>query len=322
MDPESMLEKVILTSPRGFCAGVERAIDVVERALELYGTPIYVKHQIVHNEHVVRSLEEKGTVFVEELKDVPSESIVIFSAHGVSPAAQREAEERKLRVIDATCPLVTKVHLEALKYHRDGLSIVLVGHKGHQEVRGTMGVVPMTLIEKSEDVAALEVENAEKVACITQTTLSLDDTRKIVDALKDKFPKIVTPQGSDICYATQNRQNAVKELARRTDLILVVGSELSSNSKRLVETATQSGTAAHLIPDKHSVQESWFEGVRAVGITSGASVPDVLVEHVVDHIKRTVNERVVVESLEVMQEDVQFILPKEVRGIRASTHQV
>ncbi len=317
-----MLEKVILTSPRGFCAGVERAIDVVEKALELYGAPIYVKHQIVHNEHVVRSLEEKGTVFVEELKDVPSESIVIFSAHGVSPAAQREAEERKLRVIDATCPLVTKVHLEALKYHKEGLSIVLVGHKGHQEVMGTMGVVPMTLIEKSEDVAALEVENAEKVACITQTTLSLDDTRKIVDALKDKFPKIVAPQASDICYATQNRQNAVKELARRTDLILVVGSEMSSNSKRLVETATQSGTAAHLIGDKHSVQASWFEGVRAVGITSGASVPDVLVEHVVDHIKRTVNERVVVESLEVMQEDVQFILPKEVRGIRASTHQV
>ena len=317
-----MLEKVILTSPRGFCAGVERAIDVVEKVLELYGAPIYVKHQIVHNEHVVRSLEEKGTVFVEELKDVPSESIVIFSAHGVSPAVQREAEERKLRVIDATCPLVTKVHLEALKYHKDGLSIVLVGHKGHQEVRGTMGVVPMTLIEKSEDVAALEVENAEKVACITQTTLSLDDTREIVDALKDKFPKIVTPQASDICYATQNRQNAVKELAKRTDLILVVGSEMSSNSKRLVETATQSRTAAHLIPDKHSIQESWFEGVRAVGITSGASVPDVLVEDVIDHIKRTVNDRVVVEPLEVMQEDVQFILPKEVQGIRASTHQV
>ena len=312
-----MLEKILLASPRGFCAGVERAIEVVQKALELYGKPIYVKHQIVHNEYVVRSLEVKGAVFVEGLEEVPSENIVIFSAHGVPPAVRTEAEQRRLRIIDATCPLVTKVHLEALKYHRDGLSIILVGHKGHQEVNGTMGVVPMMLVEKVEDVAAVEVENGDKVACLTQTTLSLDDTRQIVDALKKKFPKMVSPPGSDICYATQNRQNAVKELAKRTDLILVVGSEMSSNSQRLVETAIQGGTAAYLIPDRSAVQDTWFAGVRVAGITSGASVPDVLVEEVIDHIRRVVNEKVVVELLEVLQEDVQFSLPKEVQGVHA-----
>ena len=310
-----MLEKIIVVSPRGFCAGVERAIEVVEKALEIYQKPVYVKHQIVHNEHVVRSLEAKGAVFVEELEEVPSENIVIFSAHGISPAVRAEAEERGLRVIDATCPLVTKVHLEALKYHREGLSIILIGHKGHQEVNGTMGVVPMTLVEKVEDVAAIEVENPQKVACLTQTTLSLDDTREIFNALKKKFPKVVTPAGSDICYATQNRQNAVKELAKRTDLILVVGSEMSSNSQRLVETSIQSGTPAYLIQDRSAIQGTWFTGVRAVGVSSGASVPDVLVEGVIDHIKRVVNENVVVELLEVLQEDVQFSLPKEVQGV-------
>jgi len=314
-----MLEKIIVVSPRGFCAGVERAIEVVEKALEIYQKPVYVKHQIVHNEHVVRSLEAKGAVFVEELEEVPSDNIVIFSAHGISPAVRAEAEERGLRVIDATCPLVTKVHLEALKYHREGLSIILIGHKGHQEVNGTMGVVPMTLVEKVEDVAAIEVENPQKVACLTQTTLSLDDTREILNALKKKFPKVVIPAGSDICYATQNRQNAVKELAKRTDLILVVGSEMSSNSQRLVETAIQSGTPAYLIQDRSAIQGTWFTGVRAVGVSSGASVPDVLVEEVITHIKRVVNENVVVELLEVLQEDVQFSLPKEVLGVTVNT---
>ncbi len=314
-----MLEKIIVVSPRGFCAGVERAIEVVEKALEIYQKPVYVKHQIVHNEHVVRSLEAKGAVFVEELEEVPSDNTVIFSAHGISPAVRAEAEERGLRVIDATCPLVTKVHLEALKYQREGLSIILIGHKGHQEVNGTMGVVPMTLVEKVEDVAAVELENPQKVACLTQTTLSLDDTREIFNALKKKFPKVVTPSGSDICYATQNRQNAVKELAKRTDLILVVGSEMSSNSQRLVETSIQSGTAAYLIQDRFAIQGTWFTGVRAVGVSSGASVPDVLVEGVIDHIKRVVNENVVVELLEVLQEDVQFSLPKEVQGVTVNT---
>ncbi|MFQ5798083.1 MAG: 4-hydroxy-3-methylbut-2-enyl diphosphate reductase [Bacteroidota bacterium] len=314
-----MLEKIIVVSPRGFCAGEERAIEVVEKALEIFQKPVYVKHQIVHNEHVVRSLEAKGAVFVEELEEVPSEHTVIFSAHGVSPAVRAEAEERGLRVIDATCPLVTKVHLEALKYHREGLSIILIGHKGHQEVNGTMGVVPMTLVEKVEDVAAIELENPQKVACLTQTTLSLDDTREIFNALEKKFPKVVTPAGSDICYATQNRQSAVKELTKRTDLILVVGSEMSSNSQRLVETAIQSGTAAYLIQDRFAIQGTWFTGVHAVGITSGASVPDVLVEEVIDHIKRVVNENVVVELLEVLQEDVQFSLPKEVQGVTVNT---
>lgn len=313
-----MLEKIILASPRGFCAGVERAIEVVEKALELYGKPVYVKHQIVHNEHVVRSLEAKGAVFVEELDQVPGDNIVIFSAHGVSPTVRMEAEERGLRVIDATCPLVTKVHLEALKYDREGLSIILVGHKGHQEVNGTMGVVPMKLVERVEDVATLEVENPDRVACLTQTTLSLDDTKEILNALRKRFPKIVTPPGPDICYATQNRQNAVKELAKRADLILVVGSEMSSNSRRLVETAIHRGTPAYLIPNQTAVQSDWLKDVRTVGITSGASVPDVLVTEVIDRIKRVVNGMVAVEELEVLKEDVQFSLPKEVQTVTVS----
>ncbi len=314
-----MVERIVLASPRGFCAGVERAIEVVEKALELYGKPIYVNHQIVHNEHVVRSLEAKGAVFVEELEHVPARSIVIFSAHGVSPAVRAEAEERTLRVIDATCPLVTKVHLEAQKYHQDGFSIVLVGHRGHQEVNGTMGVASMKLVETVEDVASVEVDDPGKVACLTQTTLSLDDTKQILNALKKKFPDMVTPPASDICYATQNRQNAVKELAKHADIILVVGSELSSNSQRLVETARHSGAEAHLISDKTAIRETWFANTRVVGITSGASVPDVLVDGVIDHIKSTLNRNFIVELLEILREEVQFSLPKEVHESAAPT---
>ncbi|HEY4643205.1 MAG TPA: 4-hydroxy-3-methylbut-2-enyl diphosphate reductase [Bacteroidota bacterium] len=309
-----MLERIILASPRGFCAGVERAIEVVEKALEIYGKPIYVKHQIVHNEYVVRSLEEKGAIFVEELENVPRESYVIFSAHGVSPVTRAESQRRSLKVIDATCPLVTKVHLEALKYQKDGYSMVLVGHRGHQEVNGTMGVAPMVLVERAEDVAKVNVEDHDKVACLTQTTLSMDDTGEIIKALRKRFPNMVTPPSSDICYATQNRQNAVKELAKRCDLILVVGSEMSSNSKRLVETAVQKGTPAYLIPDKNAIQTSWLKDIRVAGVTSGASVPDILVDEVIGRLKKTSANAVAVELLEVLKEDVEFGLPKEVQG--------
>lgn len=309
-----MLERIILASPRGFCAGVERAIEVVEKALEIYGKPIYVKHQIVHNEYVVRSLQEKGAIFVEELQKVPRESYVIFSAHGVSPATRDEAQRRALKVIDATCPLVTKVHLEALRYQKDGYSIVLVGHLGHQEVNGTMGVAPMVLVERGEDVAKVEAEDSGKVACLTQTTLSMDDTVEIIKALRKRFPKMVTPPSSDICYATQNRQNAVKELAKRCGLVLVVGSEMSSNSKRLVETAVQVGTPAYLIPDKNAIQASWLKDIRVAGVTSGASVPDILVDEVIGRLKETSANEVAVELLEVLKEDVEFSLPKEVQG--------
>ena len=309
-----MLERIILASPRGFCAGVERAIEVVEKALEIYGKPIYVKHQIVHNEYVVRSLEEKGAIFVEELENVPRESYVIFSAHGVSPVTRAESQRRSLKVIDATCPLVTKVHLEALKYQKDGYSMVLVGHRGHQEVNGTMGVAPMVLVERAEDVAKVNVEDHDKVACLTQTTLSMDETGEIIKALRKRFPNMVTPPSSDICYATQNRQNAVKELAKRCDLILVVGSEMSSNSKRLVETAVQKGTPAYLIPDKNAIQTSWLKDIRVAGVTSGASVPDILVDEVIGRLKKTSANAVAVELLEVLKEDVEFGLPKEVQG--------
>lgn len=279
-----MEKEIVLAQPRGFCAGVVRAIDIVNVALEKYGSPIYVRKEIVHNKLVVQQLRDKGAVFVDSLEEVPFGSHVIFSAHGVSPQVRRDADQRRLHVIDATCPLVTKVHLEAQKYSRGGYSIVLVGHDGHEEVEGTLGTAPdrMQLISSVKEVEHLKVADPERVAYLTQTTLSLDDTREIIDALKQKFPGITGPPAEDICYATQNRQAAVKALAREADLVLVVGATNSSNSLRLVEVAQSKGTKAYLIGDYRAIEPAWLEGVRRVGLTAGASAPELLVQQVID----------------------------------------
>ena len=308
-----MVDKIILASPRGFCAGVDRAIDIVEKALEINGAPIYVRHEIVHNQFVVKELEDKGVIFIEELKDVPDNNLVIFSAHGIPPVVREEAKARGLKTIDATCPLVTKVHFEALRYAKENCSIVLIGHKGHQEVIGTMGVTPMTLIETVEDVENLKIENPEKVAVLTQTTLSMDDTSDIVEALKQKFPDVKSLPKQDICYATQNRQNAVKEMAKQAELILVVGSTNSSNSVRLVETAKKSGAQSYLIPDPDTFDAHWFANIATVGVTSGASVPDELVFRLIGNIEKKLNKKIAVEKLEIVKENVDFGLPEEVK---------
>lgn len=305
-----MLQKIILANPRGFCAGVDRAITIVEEALALFGTPIYVRHQIVHNEFVVKMLEQKGVIFVEELSDIPDGSNVIFSAHGIPPSVREEATKKHLNTIDATCPLVTKVHMEALKYQKEGKEIILIGHKGHQEVIGTMGHAPMHLVQSVEDVKTLTIETSKEIACITQTTLSLDDTAEIMNALKEKYPDIKTLPKKDICYATQNRQNAVKELAKQTDLILVVGSHNSSNSNRLVDTAQRYGTNAYLLPELENLDIDWFDNVKHVGITSGASVPEELVEKLIQWIKNQFPEAKE-EFLTTIEENVRFPLPKE-----------
>jgi 4-hydroxy-3-methylbut-2-en-1-yl diphosphate reductase len=308
-----MVEKVVLASPRGFCAGVVRAIDVVNLALELYDEPLYVRREIVHNPHVVEALRKKGVVFINELDEVPPGRRVIFSAHGVSPQVWRQARDKSLRVIDATCPLVTKVHLEARRFAAQGYSIVLIGHPGHEEVEGTMGEAPenMLLVSSLEEVERLEPPDPGKVAYITQTTLSLNDTRVIVDALKRRFPDIEAPPTEDICYATQNRQEAVRNLAERSQLILVVGAHNSSNSNRLVEEARQRGARSELINDVFAIDESWLEGVRVVGLTSGASAPETLVEAVVDFFRR---RGASVETLETRRESVQFALPSNLRA--------
>lgn len=308
-----MVEKVVLASPRGFCAGVVRAIDVVNLALELYDEPLYVRREIVHNPHVVEALRKKGVVFINELDEVPPGCRVIFSAHGVSPQVWRQARDKSLRVIDATCPLVTKVHLEARRFAAQGYSIVLIGHPGHEEVEGTMGEAPenMILVSSLEEVERLEPPDPGKVAYITQTTLSLNDTRVIVDALKRRFPDIEAPPTEDICYATQNRQEAVRNLAERSQLILVVGAHNSSNSNRLVEEARQRGARSELINDVLAIDESWLEGVRVVGLTSGASAPETLVEAVVDFFRR---RGASVEILETRRESVQFALPSNLRA--------
>ena len=307
-----MLKKILIANPRGFCAGVDRAIEVVEKAIEMFGRPIYVRHAIVHNEHVLEDLKHKGAVFIENLAEVPSNAYVIFSAHGISPSVREEARQRSLKVIDATCPLVTKVHLEAIRYHKEGYHIFLIGHRGHQEVLGTMGEAPMTLVQTVQDVEHLDAKDlsSQKAVYLTQTTLSMDDTRDIIEALKRKFPSIQAPPKEDICYATQNRQNAVKGLASQCQLILVVGSQTSSNSKRLVETAGNNKVPSHLIPDKSALQMDWLANVSAVGITSGASVPDYLVRGVVDAIKANFPE-VQEEVFMHKEEHVQFPLPKE-----------
>ena len=305
------LTKVILAKPRGFCAGVVRAIEVVEQALERFPGPVYVRKEIVHNPHVVSALRQQGAVFVDDLHQVPALSTAIFSAHGVSPAVHEAAGGRRLRVIDATCPLVTKVHVEAKRFARDGYTLLLIGHAGHEEVEGTMGEAPeaIRLVQTVEEARAISVANPEKVAVITQTTLSVDDTRAIIEVLKARFPTLVVPSKDDICYATQNRQNAVKAIAKEAETILVIGAANSSNSIRLTEVAEDAGRSAHLINDARGIDPAWFDGVRCVGVTSGASAPEHLVQQVIAYLKQL--GPAVVEEWELAREDVNFGLPKE-----------
>lgn len=303
-------KKVILLRPRGFCAGVVRAIDVVKIALNLYGAPIYVRKEIVHNRHVVDELREAGAIFVNELNEVPAGARVIFSAHGVSPAVRDAADKGRLQVIDATCPLVTKVHLEAIKFARQGYTIVLIGHSGHEEIEGTMGEAPEStvLVENEDDVDRLNVPNPEKIAYITQTTLSLDETAGIVARLREKFPMIHGPKAQDICYATENRQIAVKAVAPLCQALLVVGSQNSSNSRRLVEVCQKTGVPSHLIDDLSEVQTSWLEGVQTVAVTAGASAPENLVQELVQGLQTRFGFARV-EEMEIREEDVRFQLP-------------
>jgi 4-hydroxy-3-methylbut-2-enyl diphosphate reductase len=307
-------EKLLLAAPRGYCAGVDRAVQTVERLLELHGPPVYVRKEIVHNKHVVATLRERGAVFVDELDDtVPEGAITVFSAHGVSPAVHEDASRRGLRTIDATCPLVTKVHREAVKFASEGYTIVLVGHAGHEEVEGTMGEVPgsIVLVESEEDADRLEVSDPHRLAYLTQTTLSVDETRAIINRLRERFPAIVGPRTDDICYATTNRQAAVKQMAAECDLVLVIGSRNSSNSQRLVDVARDCGAAAYLIDNETQVQEEWLEGARVVGISSGASAPEELVERLVAFFRERGTEDV--SDFEIMREDVRFMLPKVIR---------
>lgn len=308
--------KVYLAKPRGFCAGVDRAIDVVEIALDIYGPPVYVRHEIVHNDHVVNALSEKGAIFLDDVTQIPEGSVTIFSAHGVSPAVRTQAKERNLQVIDATCPLVTKVHLEAIRYAKKGFTIVLIGHRNHVEVEGTMGEAPesMVLVESPEDVPGLKVPDPEKVVFITQTTLSIDDTSAVIEALKKKFPKIVSPPKGDICYATTNRQGAVKVMTEKCDTILVVGSPTSSNSNRLVEVAQSRGCEAHLINDSGQLTPAMFSNSSRVGLTAGASAPEHLVQDVVRWLEK--NFTIEFADLDVVEEDVQFTLPKELTALQ------
>jgi 4-hydroxy-3-methylbut-2-enyl diphosphate reductase len=311
------VEKLILAKPRGFCAGVDRAIDVVKIALDLYDEPVYVRKEIVHNRHVVDELRQKGAIFVDDLDEVPDGAIAIFSAHGVSPEVRAQADSRGLKVIDATCPLVTKVHNEAIKFAWEDRSIILVGHEGHDEVIGTMGEAPdaITLIGSEEQVEELNVPDPTKVAVITQTTLSVDETTGIIEALKRKFPKLAFPPKEDICYATQNRQTALKELASRVDLILALGSQNSSNSKRLIEVAQGVGVEAYLIDDVSEIDAKWLEGTRVIGVTAGASAPEHLVQGVVNYFKALgVTD---IEEIEPIKEEVNFGLPQELVRERA-----
>ncbi|MFI0900309.1 4-hydroxy-3-methylbut-2-enyl diphosphate reductase [Streptomyces sp. NPDC020983] len=306
--------RVLLAAPRGYCAGVDRAVITVEKALEQYGAPVYVRKQIVHNKYVVQTLEKKGAVFVDETEEVPEGSIVIFSAHGVAPVVHEEAGARRLATIDATCPLVTKVHREAVRYADSDYDILLIGHEGHEEVIGTMGEAPERthLVDGPADVAGLTVRDENKVVWLSQTTLSVDETMETVDALKERFPNLLSPPSDDICYATQNRQVAIKQIAADADLVIVVGSRNSSNSIRLVEVALQAGAgAAHLVDFAEEIDEAWLEGVRTIGVTSGASVPEILVEGVLEWLAaRGYGDVEVVTSTE---EHIQFSLPKELR---------
>ena len=302
--------EVLLAQPRGFCAGVDRAIEIVERALELHGAPIYVRHEIVHNRYVVEDLRGKGAIFIDELEQAPAGAIVVFSAHGVSKAVRAEADERGLRVFDATCPLVTKVHVEVARMRAAGREIIMIGHKGHPEVEGTLGQAQggMYLVETAEDVAALEVVNPDNLAYVTQTTLSVDDAATVSAALKARFPTIVEPKKSDICYATQNRQDAVKVLAPECDLVLVVGSPNSSNSNRLREVAERIGVEAYLVEGAAAIDPAWLEGRQRIGITAGASAPEVLVQQVIARVREL--GAVSVRAMPGLEENVAFPLPK------------
>jgi 4-hydroxy-3-methylbut-2-enyl diphosphate reductase len=308
-----VVRKLLLAAPRGYCAGVERAVETVERALELYGSPVYVRKQIVHNMHVVRELEERGAIFVEEETEVPEGSTVVFSAHGVAPSVHVNAAKLQLNTIDATCPLVTKVHVQARRYAADGYTVILIGHAGHEEVVGTMGEAPdkMILVESAEDVARLDLPADAKLAYITQTTLSVDETAEVITALRNRFPSIYAPKKEDICYATSNRQWAVKEMLAEIELLLVIGSHNSSNSNRLVEVARAGGVESYLIDDASEIDETWLEGVEVVGITAGASAPEKLVTGVCDWFReRGVTD---VEPYRLVSEDVEFRLPVELR---------
>jgi 4-hydroxy-3-methylbut-2-en-1-yl diphosphate reductase len=306
-------KRVLLAAPRGYCAGVDRAVQAVEQALDLYGPPIYVRKEIVHNKHVVEELSKRGAIFVDEETEVPEGEMVVFSAHGVAPSVHENAAHRELRTIDATCPLVTKVHVEARKFAAEGYTIILIGHEGHEEVEGTTGEAPesIILVQTAEEVDQLEVRDPERVAFITQTTLSVDETAAIIERLRQKFPRIVAPKSDDICYATTNRQIAVKQLARECELVLVIGSTNSSNSNRLVEVAREHGARSHLIDNHLQVEEDWLEGVETVGITSGASAPEELVERLVELFRERGDADV--SELRTVDEDVRFMLPKEIR---------
>jgi 4-hydroxy-3-methylbut-2-enyl diphosphate reductase len=306
-------DKLLLAAPRGYCAGVDRAVQTVERALELYGPPVYVRKEIVHNKHVVEQLRERGAIFVEEESQVPEGETVVFSAHGVAPSVHAGAAARELKTIDATCPLVTKVHVEAKKFAAQGYTIVLIGHEGHEEVEGTMGEAPdhIVLIETEEDVDRLEVDDPDKIAYISQTTLSVDETTAIINKLRERFPNIIGPRTDDICYATTNRQMAVRQMAPHCDLVLVIGSANSSNSNRLVEVAREHGAASHLIDNASQVDEAWRDGVETVGITSGASAPEELVSELVEYFRERGADDV--SELRAVDEDVRFMLPKKIR---------
>ena len=313
--------KILLANPRGFCAGVNMAIESLDITLREFGAPVYVYHEIVHNKYVVESFKEKGAIFVDELEEVPTGSVLLFSAHGVSPEIRRIAKERNLNAIDATCPLVTKVHLEALKYAREGYQIFLIGHEGHDEVIGTMGEAPevMILVESEEDVDKLDkldIDPETKLAYLTQTTLSVDDANRIIAKLRERFPNMVNPPKEDICYATQNRQEAVRLISERADLCLVLGSQNSSNSQRLRELAAESGIDAHLIDGKQDIKEAWFEGVENVMVTAGASAPETVVEECVDWIREKYQAEV--EPVVVREENVHFPLPKPLRQLTKS----
>ncbi len=309
--------KINLANPRGFCAGVDRAIEIVNRALDVFGPPIYVRHEVVHNKFVVDNLKQRGAIFVDELHEVPDGVIVIFSAHGVSRAVEQEAERRGLKVFDASCPLVKKVHMEVVRYSRDGRECVLIGHAGHPEVVGTMGQYDdsrgghMYLVENEEDVSKLDVKNPRNLAYVTQTTLSMDDTARVIDALRARFPDIQGPRKDDICYATQNRQDAVRLLASECDLVLVVGSVNSSNSNRLRELAEREGAEAYLVDNANDIDSTWLQGKTAVGITAGASAPEVLVREVVEHLQRL--GALSSEELDGKEENIVFTMPKELR---------
>jgi 4-hydroxy-3-methylbut-2-enyl diphosphate reductase len=308
---------VVLAKPRGFCAGVERAIEIVERALKLYGPPVYVRHEIVHNKRVVEDLRAKGARFVEEVDEVPEGAITVFSAHGVSQKVADEAGQRKLPVIDATCPLVAKVHNEGQRYAEAGYEVVLIGHEGHPEVEGTMGRIQgiVHLVSTPENVATIQVHDSHKVAYVTQTTLSVDDTREVIEALRARFPAIVGPDVKDICYATQNRQQAVRQLAGEVDLILVVGAENSSNSNRLREIGSQMGVASYLIGDASEFDPKWLDGVNSVGVTAGASAPEDLVQEVIDRLGACTD--IEIDFFDGIEENVQFKLPRELMRVRA-----